>query len=283
MLTLLAPVLVLKQHEGHPLDICEDGANSPQEEDEEGPLGVPADIPIEFTRYASLKPKELFKYAVDWMLQKHINPAFEKRDPLYDLTFRKLDDEAQGLAGSKFTSSAWTPAFKYALEARPQMEVLELDSIEMEDHEKVSKANPMCALSSAPAIVQYMNHMLTSITSAMLATAPAINARSRFDSMESLITKTLWKSLRATMRTRTATKTQARHLTRPITTPTGWRLQVLSSFSSWAGFAKRMLSRRIPFPIGAFISTSLFTIFSRGRVTSQPTSSRNDKVGRSKS
>lgn len=114
-------------------------ANSIQEEDEEGHLGVPAGIPLEFTRYASLKPRELFKYAVDWMVQKYINPAFQKRDALYDLTFRKLDDVAQGLAGSKFKSSVWTPAFRYALEARPQMDIHELDAIEMEDHDKVSR------------------------------------------------------------------------------------------------------------------------------------------------
>lgn len=103
---------------------------------------MPAGIPLEFTRYASLKPKELFKYAVDWMVQKYINPAFQKQDALYDLTFRKLNDEAQGLAGSKFKSSVWTSAFRYALEARPQIEIHELDGIEMEDHDKVIKPVP---------------------------------------------------------------------------------------------------------------------------------------------
>lgn len=116
-------------------------ANVQQEEEEEGPLGVPAGIPLEFTRYASLKPRELWRYAVDWMLQKHINPAFQKRDALYDMTFRKLDDEAQGLAGSKFKSSVWTASFKYALEARPQMDVQELDGIEMDDHDKCDACN----------------------------------------------------------------------------------------------------------------------------------------------
>lgn len=72
------------------------------------------------------------------MLQKRLNPAFQRQDPLYELAFRKLNDEAKGLAGSKFTSSAWTQKFKYALEARPQIEILELDAIEMEDHDKVN-------------------------------------------------------------------------------------------------------------------------------------------------
>lgn len=97
------------------------------EEDEEGVLGAPDNIPIEFTRYASMKPKELFEFAVEWMVQKKINPAFQRDDPLYQLTFRKLDDEVRGLAASKFTSSAWTPTFTGALNARPDMHFEQID------------------------------------------------------------------------------------------------------------------------------------------------------------
>ncbi|EME47514.1 hypothetical protein DOTSEDRAFT_102923, partial [Dothistroma septosporum NZE10] len=98
------------------------------DEEEEGPLGVPDNgLPIEFTKYASMKPKELFKYAVEWMVQKKINPAFSMNDQLYDLTFKKLDDEVRGLAGSKFTSSAWKPDFILALQARPEIAFERLD------------------------------------------------------------------------------------------------------------------------------------------------------------
>ncbi|KXT15592.1 hypothetical protein AC579_9961 [Pseudocercospora musae] len=90
-------------------------------EDGDDILGAPEDIPIEFTRYASMKPKELFEFAVEWMVQKKINPAFQKDDPLYQLTFKKLDDNVRGLAASKFTSSAWTAIFTIALNARPEM------------------------------------------------------------------------------------------------------------------------------------------------------------------
>ncbi|EME86134.1 uncharacterized protein MYCFIDRAFT_39486 [Pseudocercospora fijiensis CIRAD86] len=90
-------------------------------EDGDDTLGAPEDVPIEFTRYASMKPKELFEFAVEWMVQKKINPAFQKDDPLYKLTFKKLDDEVRGLAASKFTSSAWTAVFTTALNARPEM------------------------------------------------------------------------------------------------------------------------------------------------------------------
>ncbi|KAK5119008.1 hypothetical protein LTR62_000219 [Meristemomyces frigidus] len=84
-------------------------------------LGVQDGVPIEFTKYASMKPKELFVYAVEWMVQKKINPAFNMNDDLYNLTFRKLDDEVQGLAGSKFKSAAWTPQFMTALKNRPEI------------------------------------------------------------------------------------------------------------------------------------------------------------------
>lgn len=100
-----------------------------QEEDaEDGVLGVPdANMSIGFTHYARMKPKELFPYAVEWMIQKKINPGFAMNDELYALTFRKLDDEVKGLAGSKFTSSAWTEEFTYALRARPEIAYDTLD------------------------------------------------------------------------------------------------------------------------------------------------------------
>lgn len=92
-------------------------------EDEEDPLGAPGEIPIEFTSLARAKSKDLFRFAIDWMVQKRINPAFDVVGDVYDLTFRKLDDEVTGLVGSKYKSSVWRPEFSYALDARPQVEV----------------------------------------------------------------------------------------------------------------------------------------------------------------
>ena len=89
------------------------------EEGEDDPLGIPEGIPLEFTRYASMRGKELFKFAILWMVQKKINPGFDMNAEIFSLTFRKLDDEVRGLAGSKFTSSVWRPEFTIALEARP--------------------------------------------------------------------------------------------------------------------------------------------------------------------
>jgi len=84
-------------------------------------IGAPDDIPLEFTRFATMKTKDLFGYAVEWMVQRKLNPGFNSSDSIYDLTFKKLDDEVKGLVGSKFVSSAWKPQFSYALRARPQM------------------------------------------------------------------------------------------------------------------------------------------------------------------
>jgi len=104
-----------------------------EEEDDDEPLGVPDGMPLEFTRYATMSPKELFKHAVEWSIQKKINPAFKKDDGIYNLTFKKLNDEVSGLANSKFRSAAWTPEFTFALNARPQIayEALDSDAVEM--------------------------------------------------------------------------------------------------------------------------------------------------------
>ncbi|OJD29734.1 putative transcription factor iiic-like protein [Diplodia corticola] len=99
------------------------------EDDEDETIGVPGEtdtIPLAFTSISRAKGKDLFKYAVEWMVQKKLNPGFAKDDEIYRLTFRKLDDEVKGLAGSKFTSSAWTRDFTRALHARPRLDSVEL-------------------------------------------------------------------------------------------------------------------------------------------------------------
>ena len=92
-------------------------------DDGDGALGAPLgleDIPLEFTRHAHKKPKEHFKDAVEWMLQKKLNPAFSSDDPIYRVAFHKLEDEVRGYAGSKFVSAAWAGDFARALKARPE-------------------------------------------------------------------------------------------------------------------------------------------------------------------
>lgn len=125
-------------------------------EDDELPLGVPQGIPLEFTRFASMKAKELFKYAVEWMVQKKINPAFQLDDEIYTLTFKKLDDEVKGLAGSKFTSSAWTEDFTFALRARPEIAYTPIDR-RSADHFMRDKCDA-CNRSGHPATFEIQFH-----------------------------------------------------------------------------------------------------------------------------
>jgi hypothetical protein len=89
-------------------------------------LGPDDFMPLILGRLSSSKPRELFKYAIEWMVMKKVHPAFDSNSQVYDLTFRKLDDEVKGLANSKFSSSAWTPDFTRALRARPDLMIMEL-------------------------------------------------------------------------------------------------------------------------------------------------------------
>ena len=92
------------------------------DDDPDALIGGPDEqLPIEFSSLSRAKPKDLFKYAVEWMVMKKIHPAFNSGDDIYQLTFRKLEDEVQGLANSKFTSSAWTADFARAIRARPDL------------------------------------------------------------------------------------------------------------------------------------------------------------------
>lgn len=99
-----------------------------EEEDDDEPLGIPEGMPLEYTRLASLPAKELFIYAVEWMVQKKINPGFQMTDEIYAHAFRKLNDQTQGLVGSKFKSSVWRSEFVLALEARPDYADSHIDS-----------------------------------------------------------------------------------------------------------------------------------------------------------
>ncbi|KAL8946195.1 MAG: hypothetical protein Q9222_007380, partial [Ikaeria aurantiellina] len=93
-------------------------------DDEDDTIGVPAnleEIPLEFTRHANKKPIEHFKDVVEWMVHNKLNPAFARDDPVYRLAVQKLDDAAQGFAGSKFISAAWRPEFSAALKMYPEL------------------------------------------------------------------------------------------------------------------------------------------------------------------
>jgi hypothetical protein len=132
------------QNEGAPEGTDEDGDSDPGQtrasdifrnnnddadfidDEQEDVIGEPAELPLEFSSLGRAKPKELFKYAVEWMVYKKINPAFSSNAEIYTLAFRKLDDEVKGLANSKYSSAAWTPEFTRALRARPEITVDEI-------------------------------------------------------------------------------------------------------------------------------------------------------------
>lgn len=92
--------------------------------DDDDNLGAPAgldEIPVEFTSHAHKKPIEHFKDVVEWMVHNKLNPAFARNDQVYTIAVRKLDDEAQGYARSKFMSTAWKPDFVNALKRYPEL------------------------------------------------------------------------------------------------------------------------------------------------------------------
>lgn len=96
-------------------------------------LGIPsADLsamPLEFTRHAHKRPKEHFHDVVAWMVQRRLHPGFAAHDPIYQLAFRKIDDEARAYVGSKFASAAWKPDFLRALRARPHLDEMRVGAL----------------------------------------------------------------------------------------------------------------------------------------------------------
>ena len=111
-------------------------------------LGMPhPDIPLEFTSYASRKPRELFIHVIDWLVKNKISPAFNRHDPLWELAFRKLDDEVKGQAGSRLISAAWNEPFVRTLLARPSLTVVRLPG----DEEDYIRTCDACNRTNHPA------------------------------------------------------------------------------------------------------------------------------------
>lgn len=93
-------------------------------DDDTTTLGVPTELPFEFTRHAYKKLKEYFEDVVCWMIHNSIDPAFPRSDPMYEMAFNKLEDEVKGRTGSQFMSSVWDVDFRRALLARPSLEIV---------------------------------------------------------------------------------------------------------------------------------------------------------------
>jgi hypothetical protein len=97
------------------------------EDDEEDLIGVDLSIPLEFTSKNHQKPKEHFKYAIEWLVHKKLNPGFASDDEIYKRAFQVLDNKPDTLAKSKYGSSVWTADFWRALNARPNFRERKLD------------------------------------------------------------------------------------------------------------------------------------------------------------
>ncbi|KAL8371357.1 hypothetical protein RB595_001263 [Gaeumannomyces hyphopodioides] len=79
-------------------------------------------IPLEFTAQARKPMAAYFLDAIEWLVQFHISPSFDKNQPSYLMAWRKLGDEVLALAVSRFSSSAWTAEFYRTLRARPYID-----------------------------------------------------------------------------------------------------------------------------------------------------------------
>ncbi|EXJ56016.1 hypothetical protein A1O7_08947 [Cladophialophora yegresii CBS 114405] len=123
------------------------------EYDNEGRHGRPhQDIPLQFTSFASKKPKELFIHIIEWMVKNKIAPAFNREDPVYNLAFSRVDDQVRAQAGSRLISSAWGNEFKHTILARPYMRVVALPG-EDEDHMRTCDA---CNRTNNPARYEFV-------------------------------------------------------------------------------------------------------------------------------
>ena len=85
-----------------------------------------SEMPLEFTRHAHEGAKYHFRFVVEWMVHNNINPAFQRKDPIYRMAFQKVDDEARGYSNSKLMSAIWKPEFNRALRARPIFTEIEM-------------------------------------------------------------------------------------------------------------------------------------------------------------
>lgn len=123
------------------------------EDDTAGRLGRPdPDMPLQFTSFASKKPKELFIHIIEWMIKNKIAPAFNREDPVYNLAFDRIDDQMKAQAGSRLISSAWVRDFKYTILARPKMRATALPGTD-EDHIRTCDA---CNRSTNPARYEFV-------------------------------------------------------------------------------------------------------------------------------
>ncbi|KIW87941.1 uncharacterized protein Z519_11526 [Cladophialophora bantiana CBS 173.52] len=122
-------------------------------DDSRGRLGRPhPDIPLQFTSFASAKPRDLFPHIIEWMVKNKIAPAFNREDPVYNLAFDRVDDQVKAQAGSRLISAAWSTDFKRAILARPTLQVVALPG-EDDEHMRTCDA---CNRTNNPARYEFV-------------------------------------------------------------------------------------------------------------------------------
>ena len=160
---------------GAPLEISDDRQQSDQELQPEWPeeddfvvddqssrrLGLPhPDIPLEFTSYASAKPKDLFIHVIEWLVKNRLAPAFGRDDPIFRLALSKVSDQVTAQAGSRLISSAWNVEFKYAILARPNLKMTYLN--DLEDGDDGIRTCDACNRSNHPARYDFVSTPVSS-------------------------------------------------------------------------------------------------------------------------
>ncbi|EED14906.1 conserved hypothetical protein [Talaromyces stipitatus ATCC 10500] len=91
--------------------------------EDDGELGVPVNVPFEFSRHRTKSTRDCFRDVIEWMVHSKLNPAFHRDDDVYQFAFKKVSDEVVGRAGSQLMSSVWNVNFVNTLRARPHLEV----------------------------------------------------------------------------------------------------------------------------------------------------------------
>lgn len=91
--------------------------------EDDGELGVPVNVPFEFSRHRTKHTRDCFRDVIEWMVHSKLNPAFPRNDDLYRFAFTKVSDEVVGRAGSQLMSSVWNADFLNTLRARPHLSV----------------------------------------------------------------------------------------------------------------------------------------------------------------
>ncbi|KAI1608122.1 hypothetical protein EDD36DRAFT_105981 [Exophiala viscosa] len=118
-----------------------------------GRFGRPhPDMPLQFTSFASSKPRDLFPHIIEWLVKNKIAPAFSRDDEVFSLAFDRLEDQVKAQAGSRLISSAWGSDFKRAILARPGMKVVALPGMD-EDNMRTCDA---CNRTNHPARYEFV-------------------------------------------------------------------------------------------------------------------------------